>query len=126
MEEQDYPFKEECYEIIGACMAVHNELGCGFLESVYQEALSIEFHENNIPFECEKILSVKYKGYLLNKKFVADFLCYSEVIVELKAVEEFATEHIIQVLNYLKASKRRIGLLINFGAPKLHYKRVIL
>ena len=125
MEPEEYPFKEECYEIIGACMVVHNELGCGFLEAVYQEALSIEFHENEIPFEMEKSLHIHYKEYLLEKKYVADFLCYNEVLVELKAIDELTSEHLSQVLNYLKASRKKVGLLVNFGKTKLQFQRVI-
>lgn len=122
----DYPFKEECYQIIGACMNVHNELGCGFLEAVYQEALSLEFSDINIPAEKEKVLDVFYKEHLLDKKYVADFLCFDEVILELKAVDALHPEHIAQVLNYLKATGKKIGLLVNFGTTKLQYRRVIL
>ncbi|MFY9154024.1 MAG: GxxExxY protein [Prolixibacteraceae bacterium] len=122
----DYLLKEECYEIIGACMEVANELGCGFFESVYQEALSIEFSEKGIPFEKEKVLDIYYKDRLLNKKYIADFVCFDQVIVELKAIETFHPEHTAQVLNYLKATGKKVGLLINFGNPKLQYKRIIL
>ena len=107
-------------------MKVLNELGHGFLESVYQEALSIVFQENSIPFNKEQVLDIYFKGRLLNKKYVADFICYDEVIVELKAMENIAPEHIAQVLNYLKATGKKLGLLINFGTSKLQYKRVIL
>ncbi len=120
-----YPLKEECYEVIGCCMDTHNELGCGFLESVYQEALSLEFSRKNIPYEKEKILDITYKGKTLNKKFIADFVCYNELIVELKAVDHIANEHIAQVLNYLKATGYRVGLIVNFGRTKLQYKRLI-
>lgn len=123
---EEYIYKQECYDIIGAAMEVHNELGHGFLEPVYQEALSIVFHENSIPFYKEQVLDIYFKGRLLNKKYVADFICYDEVIVELKAMENLAPEHIAQVLNYLKASGKKLGLLINFGTSKLQYKRVIL
>jgi GxxExxY protein len=126
MDTNDYPFKEECYHIIGACMNVHNELGCGFLEAVYQEALLYEFIDLNIPAQKEKVLDVYYKHHLLEKKYVADFLCFHEVILELKAVEVIHPEHIAQVLNYLKATGKKIGLLVNFGTTKLQYKRIIL
>jgi GxxExxY protein len=126
MDSNEFPFKEECYDIIGACMEVSNELGCGFLESVYQEALCLEFAEQGIPFVKEKILDIHYKDQLLSKKFVADFLCYNEIIVELKATESIHSEHFAQVLNYLKATGKQIGLLVNFGTPKLQYKRIIL
>jgi len=101
-------------------MTVHNELGSGFLEAVYQEALRIEFYENLIPFENEKCLNIHYKQYLLEKKYVADFLCYNEVIVELKAVNDLNSQHLSQVLNYLKACRKKVGLLINLnGMPIL-------
>jgi GxxExxY protein len=125
MDTNEFPFKEECYDIIGACMEVSNELGCGFLESVYQETLSIEFAEQGIPFEKEKVLDVYYKEHLLSKKYIADFLCFNQVILELKATESLCPEHTAQVLNYLKATGKTIGLLVNFGAAKLQYKRII-
>jgi GxxExxY protein len=123
---EEYIYKQECYNIIGAAMEVHNELGHGFLEPVYQEALTIVLQEKGIPFVKEKVLDIYFKGRLLNKKYVADFICYDEVIVELKAMENIAPEHIAQVLNYLKATDKKLGLLINFGTTKLQYKRVIL
>ena len=126
MDTDEYLLKEECYQIIGACMSVHNELGCGFLEPVYQEALCIEFSEESIPFEKEKVLDIHFKGFLLSKKYVADFLCYNKVILELKATDSLHPEHTAQVINYLKATGLRIGLLVNFGTTKLQYKRVIL
>lgn len=122
----EYPFKEETYSIIGCCMEVHNELGCGFLEPVYQEALSIVLKEKHIPFVKEKVLDIEFRGKLLDKKYVADFICFSEIIVELKATEGLGDHDIAQVINYLKATGRKIGLLVNFGLTKLQYKRVIL
>lgn len=126
MTEEQYLLKEECYQVIGCAMKVHNELGCGFLEPVYQEALAYELNKQTIPFVREKVLDIYYDGVLLNKKYVADFLCYESLIVELKAADAIAPEHLAQVLNYLKATKLRVGLLINFGTTKLQYKRVIL
>jgi GxxExxY protein len=123
---EDYPFKNECFKIIGSCMEVHKSLGAGFLEAVYQEALTLEFIEADIPFIREKVLDVRYKGQLLEKKYVADFLCFDEVIVELKAMEGLNPDHLSQVLNYLKACDKKIGLLINFGTRSLQYKRIIL
>ena len=123
---QEHPFKEECYQIIGCCMDVHNELGCGFLEPVYQEALSLVFYENKIPFVKEKVLDIEFRGRVLDKKYVADFICFNEVIVELKATDGLADHDIAQVLNYLKATGKKLGLLINFGTTKLQYRRVIL
>jgi GxxExxY protein len=123
---EEYPYKNECYQIIGCAMEVHKALGPGFLEPVYQEALSVEFVENGIPYQKEKVLDVWYKGRLLVKKYIADFICFDEVIVETKAMDNLSPEHIAQVLNYLKATQKRIGLLINFGTSSLQYKRVIL
>ncbi len=123
---EKYIFKRECYEIIGCCMEVHSELGCGFLEAIYQEALELLFMDTEIPFEREVQLSVFYKGRELNKKYFADFICFDEVIVELKAVNALTDVHYAQVLNYLKATEKRVGLLVNFGSKSLQYKRVIL
>ncbi len=123
---KEYPYKEECYKIIGCCMEVHNELGCGFLEPVYQEALSVVLSENQIPFTKEKVLDIKFRGRILDKKYVADFICFNEVIVELKATDGLGDHDIAQVLNYLKATGKKIGLLVNFGLTKLQYRRVIL
>lgn len=122
----DYLHKEETYRIIGSCMTVHRELGAGFLEPVYQEALGVEFNDMEIPFEKEKRLEVVYKGEVLKKCYYADFVCFGSIIIELKAMEALIDEHKAQVLNYLKATGYRLGLLINFGAPSLQYKRVIL
>ncbi len=126
MDTNEYPFKEECYEIIGACMEVANELGCGFLEAVYQEALYYEFSDRKIPFENQRKLDIYFKKRLLSKKYLADFLCFGEVILEIKAIEALHPEHTAQVLNYLKATGKKIGLLVNFGTTKLQYKRIIL
>lgn len=123
---EKYLFKDECYKIIGCCMEVHNELGCGFLEAVYQEALSIVLSEKKVPFVKEKVLDIEFRGKILDKKYIADFICFDELIIELKATDALANHDIAQVLNYLKATGKRIGLLINFGTTKLQYKRVIL
>jgi GxxExxY protein len=123
---EEYPHKEETYKIIGACMEVHSELGCGFLEAVYQEALSMVLEEKGIPFQREKVLDINFRGTLLLKKYVADFICFDKVIVELKAADGLTDKDMAQVLNYLKATGLKIGLLINFGTTKLQYKRIIL
>ena len=117
--------KEENYQIIGACFEVHQELGCGFLEGVYQEALAKEFIIRGISFEREVELPIFYKGEKLNKKYIADFICFQSIILELKALDDFRPEHIAQVINYLKATKFELGLLINFGTSSLIYERVI-
>ena len=124
--ERDLLFKDECYKIVGACMEVHNTLGCGFLEPVYQEALTIEFQHQEIPFEREKEFDVTYKGWLLPKTYKVDFLCYGNIIVELKALIQLTGDHFAQVLNYLKASHLKVGMLINFGTHSLFHKRIVL
>ena len=113
------------YQIIGAAFAVHQELGCGFKEEIYQEALAIEFAERNIPFEREKHFSVFYKEKLLKCDFYADFVCFGQIIVELKALSALSNEHRAQVLNYLKASNLEYGLLLNFGETSLKKERLI-
>ena len=121
----DILYKDESYKIIGAAMAVYNEIGCGFLEAVYQEALEKEFCFQSIPYKREVPLPIYYKGELLSKNYIADFVCYDKIIVELKAISSLASEHKAQVLNYLKAANFELGLLINFGECKLKYERFI-
>ena len=121
----DLIYKQEVYNIIGACMEVHNQLGNGFLEAVYQEALAIEFRDRTIPFHKEVRLEISYKGKTLEKYFVADFVCYDTIIIELKAVKDLQPVHEAQVLNYLKATNNKLGLLINFGKSSLQYKRFV-
>lgn len=107
-------------------MNVHKELGGGFLESVYQEAIGIELLENNIPFEKEVRLQIQYKGNLLSKNFIADFVCYRNILVELKSSTAITDEYYAQVINYLKATRKPLGLLLNFGPKSLEFKRIIL
>lgn len=118
-------YKNESYAIIGACMQVHQKLGPGFLESVYSEALKLEFKRNEIPYEFEKKLPVFYENKLLNKYFRADFVCYGSIIIELKATKYLIDADLKQTLNNLKATKFKLGLLINFGTPSLTYKRIL-
>jgi len=118
-------YQDESYKIIGAAMKVHRELGCGFLEQVYQEALEIELKKQNIPSEREVPLTISYDGHILNKQYVADFKCYDKIILELKAVKELDNIHEAQVFNYLKATGYKLGLLINFGEVSLVYKRIV-
>ena len=119
-------YKEEVFKIVGAAMEVYNELGPGFLEAVYHEALEIEFKEKDISFESQKPLSIKYKSQQLQKLYVADFLVYGKIIVELKALDRLSGTEEAQVLNYLKAASQRVGVLLNFGnAQKLEWKRYI-
>ncbi len=120
-------YRDESYRIMGACFEVYKEKGCGFLESVFHECLGIEFETQGIPFESQKVLHLEYKGRPLKQVFVADFVCFGKVIVELKAVSHLADEHRAQLLNYLHATQFRLGLLVNFGhAPKLEWERFVL
>jgi GxxExxY protein len=119
-------FEHETYAIIGAAIAVHSELGPGFLEAVYQEALEIELHAKHVPFERQKALTILYRGKPLKKEYLADFMCYGQVIVEIKALSRLSSVEEAQLINYLKATGLRVGLLINFGAAgKLEWKRLV-
>ena len=120
----DIQFQQEIYDIIGAAMEVQNELGRGFAELVYHEALNIELGLRGIPFESEKLITISYKGYLLERNYKADLVCFDKIVVELKSVEILKTEHTAQLLNYLKATKLPLGILINFGETPLKYKIV--
>lgn len=117
-------YEEQTRAIISACIEVYNELGNGFLEPIYQEALEKEFRLQKIPYEREKQLRVNYKGFLLDKTYYADFYCFNNIIVELKAVSSIAKEHKAQVINYLKSLNKEIGLLFNFGASSLKWERI--
>ena len=118
-------YPDETYAIVGAAMEVHRILGPGFSESIYQEALAIEFERQGIPFEKEKAIIVKYKDTELHNTFRADFVCYHDIIVELKALESTTPEHRSQVINYLKSTGFKLGLLINFGERQLYRRRII-
>ena len=118
-------YKEESYTIIGAAMEVHSELGSGFLEGVYQEALEKEFEMQGIPYVREKLINIYYKGEELEKFYKADFVCYKEIIIEVKALSDLTGDHESQLINYLKATKKPLGILINFGKQSLQYKRII-
>jgi len=116
---------EESYKIMGACFEVYNEKGCGFLESVYHECLEIEFGLQGIPWRSQVALPLTYKGQTLKQNYRPDFECFGKIIVEVKAVEKPADEHVAQVLNYLNATGYQLGLLVNFGHyPKLESKRI--
>ena len=117
-------FEEESKRIINACLEVHKELGCGFLEPVYQSALALEFGKQGIPFEKEKKIEISYKGQILDREYFADFVCYNKIIVELKAVSKLVSANKSQVLNYLNATKLKLGLLINFGQASLKWERI--
>jgi len=111
------------YAIIGAAMEVHRELGCGFLEAVYQEALAVELTCRQVPFEREAELPIRYKGQVLRTSYSVDFLCCDSVIVELKALTNMGGTEEAQLLNYLKAAAMDTGLLLNFGTKSLEYRR---
>lgn len=120
-------FKEECYQIQGAVFEVYREMGCGFLEAVYQECLVRELSTRGIPFDAQQDLTLNYKGIPLKQIYKPDFICFEKIILELKAVKEIAPEHKAQVINYLKATGMRLGLLVNFGHhPKAQIERIIL
>ena len=124
MLDKELLYKDECFELIGAAMEVHRILGCGFTESVYQDAFENELLLRDIPYVREKTFKVRYKGILLDKVFRTDFVCYNKIIVELKAVPKMPKEFYSQVYNYLKASELQLGLLINFGLVSLESIRV--
>jgi GxxExxY protein len=114
------------YELIGAAMEVHRELGCGFLEAVYQEAYAIELIKRVMPYRREVDLPVFYKGQKVNTTYRADFICYDSIIVEIKALSKQGKVEEAQIINYLKATGFAIGVLLNFGAPSLEYRRFVL
>lgn len=118
--------KDESYQIIGLCMEVHNNLGAGFLEIVYKDALELEFRKAGIPYQREKTYEVNYKGTVLPHKFYADFVVFDEIILEIKGVAGITDEFIAQSINYLKVSKNSLALLVNFGEVRLNYKRIVL
>ena len=113
------------YTIIGAAMETHKELGSGFLEAVYQEALAIEFSKREISFRSEVALPLSYKGEPLSTSYRADYICFESVVVELKAISRLSGKEESQIMNYLKATGLNTGLLLNFGSESLEYKRFI-
>jgi GxxExxY protein len=118
--------KEESYRIMGACFEVYKEMGCGFLEAVYQECLEREFADREIPFHPRRELVLCYKGKPLAQKCIPDFMCFGKIILEIKALRQLCDEHRAQVHNYLKAAGHKLGLLVNFGhSPKVEYERIV-
>ncbi|MCA9940414.1 MAG: GxxExxY protein [Anaerolineales bacterium] len=124
--EHELILKEDVYRVVGAAMEVSNVLGAGFLEAVYQEALEIELKSRALPFVAQPTIRIAYKGQLLAKAYIPDFICYDQIIVEIKAIKGLTTIEQAQLLNYLKATGKPVGLLLNFGAPKLEWKRMVL
>ena len=127
MEKEHYLFKEECYVIRGAIFEVYREMGCGYLEAVYQECLEKEFELRKIPYVSQEKLNLSYKGFTLNQTYKPDFICCQSVILELKSAKEIHPLHQAQILNYLKATNIKVGVIINFGSyPKVTIERYIL
>jgi GxxExxY protein len=119
-------YKDEVYAVVGAAIEVHRSLGPGFLEAVYQEAFEFELTHRGIPFESQKQLHIHYKTHKLKKEYVSDLICYDKIIVELKALDALGGVETAQLINYLKATHYRLGLLINFGSSaRLEWKRFI-
>ena len=119
-------FAEESYQIRGAIFEVYREMGCGFLEAVYQECLEREFAKQGVPFVAQQELVLHYKGDRLEQTYKPDFICFDKIIIEIKAVKELADQHRAQMHNYLKASGLKLGLLVNFGHhPKAEIERII-
>ena len=120
-------YRSEVFAIVGAAMEVHSVLGPGFLEPVYQEAFGLELAARSLPFESQKDLLISYKGSYLEKRYVADFILFDTIVVEIKALEHLASREEAQLLNYLKATGFKVGVLINFGSiGKLEWKRMAL
>jgi GxxExxY protein len=119
-------FEKESYSVLGACFEVYKDKGCGFLETVYQECLELEFEIQGIPFRPQQELELTYKGRPLRQKYYPDFLCYDCIVLEIKALSEIVAQHRAQLHNYLKATGYRLGLLVNFGHyPKLQHERIV-
>jgi GxxExxY protein len=121
----DYLHKDESYKIVGILYEVHKNLGKGFSEIVYKDALEYEFNQLNIPFEREKEFAVSYKNTILKHKFYADFVVFDKIILEIKTVDCFNNSHYNQCLNYLKISKNELAILANFNLISLEYKRIV-
>ena len=118
-------YPEESYRINGAIYEVHKELGPGLLEKVYQQALEKELKLQGIPYEREKDFTIMYKGEKLDQKYIADFVCYGKIVVELKAVDEILPVHKAQVINYLAITGYKLGMLVNFNAQKIKVERIV-
>ena len=123
----DLKYEEESYRIRGSIFEVYREMGCGFLEAVYQECLAIELLRQGIEFEAQKPIRLAYQGHPLRQTYVADFVCYGRIILEIKALRAIAPEHRAQVINYVRSTNLKLGLLVNFGAtPRVEIERFAL
>ena len=123
---EDYIYKEETYQIIGACFSVYKEKGNGFVEPVYQDSLEIELRHLSIPFDPQRNYPLYHRGIKLNHSYTPDLICYDSIILELKAAKSLTDEHRSQVINYLKVTGLQLGLLVNFGGfPKVEWERII-
>ena len=127
MDEDKILYREESYQIVGACFEVYTEKGNGFLEAVYQECLRKEFKLRGLDYKEKPKLQISYKGEMLDQYYEPDFLCHERIILEIKAVKQLSDEHRAQIINYLKATGLRLGLLVNFGHyPKIEHERFVL
>ena len=122
----NHKFWNEVHDIVGAAMAVHRDLGCGFTEKVYQDALEIEFQEQSIPYYREQSIHATYHNMQLKTEFIPDFICYDGIIVELKAVKELEDIHRSQAINYARVAGCEVALLLNFGETSLRFERFIV
>ena len=123
----EYIYQKESYKIRGAIYEVYKEIGCGFLEAVYQEGLSKEFLLSKIPFVAQQNIVIDYKGENLVQFYCADFVCYDKIILEIKAIKSLEDIHLAQIMNYLKATGFKLGFLVNFYSyPKVEIKRIVL
>ena len=118
-------YEDEVYQIIGAAIEVHRELGSGFLESVYEEAMVLESKARQIPYETQITIPIFYKDQRLEKEFIADYIGYGKIIVEFKCIPKLTKVEEAQIINYLKATRKEVGLLINFGRKKVEFKRFV-
>ncbi|MGV3528955.1 MAG: GxxExxY protein [Flavisolibacter sp.] len=121
----DLIFKDESYKLIGICMEVHRELGMGFKEAVYKEALELEFIDNEIVYEREKLYEIEYKGKILRNRYKADFVVFEQIVLEVKSTSMIIKTFVAQTVNYLKASGLKLGIIVNFGEKSLTYKRIV-
>lgn len=119
-------YQQEGYDFMAAAFEVYNQMGSGFLEEVYQECLELELTARGIPFTSQPRLTLHYKEKALRKQYTADLIVIEEIVVEIKATRSLAPEHDAQLINYLKATRKRVGYLVNFGAfPRLEWKRLV-